>query len=161
MEWRTGEALRKRLRDLETTQTGRKEDREQVRKRKERSVDGSAMPREAGDSWVRERLGGELCVTLFFGSPEPKDWRRSSSLGQTEILSFSDHRVLRAKECEASCALPFLSLRNHSSGFLPNWGRRSEKDGILSHRCHREWGSESLRADNGNDSANQKKVGDV
>lgn len=155
MEWRIGEALRKRLGDLRTTQTGRKEDREQVRKRKQ-------MRGEAGDSWVGECLGGELCVTLFFGSPDPKDWRRSSSLGQTKILSFSDRRVLRAKECEASWAVqPFLSLLNHSSGFLPNWGRWSEKGRILPHRCHREWGSESLRADKENDSANQKKVGDV
>ena len=33
----------------------------------------TAMRGEAGDSWVGECLGGELCVTLFFGSPDPKD----------------------------------------------------------------------------------------
>ena len=48
MEWRTGEALRKRLGDLETTQTGRKEDWEQVRKRKQRCAEKQGT---AGSAW--------------------------------------------------------------------------------------------------------------
>ena len=48
MEWRTGEALRKRLGDLETTQTGRKEDWEQVRKRNQRCAEKQGT---AGSAW--------------------------------------------------------------------------------------------------------------